>query len=327
MSASSTWMGRGRRRSRARSRRRAARPAPMPSIFPITTRSSARWSRSRPRRAAVVPGQQRRLGPRREFLGHRSGVLEKNRRHQSLRAAQREPCRNEGHGGARLRPRGQHRFGCGRVGSSGEAVYSACKGGMIAFSKTMSRELVSKGIIINTLCRGRPTPRSCGAFSKTRRRQDRRRTEARDPDAAAGTARGLSRSRRVLSLRRRRLHHRPDHQRLGRFDDARIENGDIASWKNTRIPVRRARRRGQDHDQPPEKYNAFTAETCEELIDAFRRAGYDKSVAVIVLGSAGDKAFCTGADQSAHEAPTRAAAPLGCRSTNCSRSFATCRSR
>jgi 2-hydroxycyclohexanecarboxyl-CoA dehydrogenase len=42
----------------------------------------------------------------------------------------------------------------GRVGSSGEAVYSACKGGTIAFSKTMSRELVSKGIIINTLCPG-----------------------------------------------------------------------------------------------------------------------------------------------------------------------------
>ena len=51
----------------------------------------------------------------------------------------------------------------------------------------------------------------------------------------------------------------------------------------------------------PEKYNAFTAHTCEELIDAFRRAGYDKSVAVIVLGGAGDRAFCTGADQSAHE--------------------------
>jgi 2-ketocyclohexanecarboxyl-CoA hydrolase len=51
----------------------------------------------------------------------------------------------------------------------------------------------------------------------------------------------------------------------------------------------------------PEKYNAFTAETCEELIDAFRRAGWDRSVAVIVLSGAGDKAFCTGADQSAHE--------------------------
>jgi 2-hydroxycyclohexanecarboxyl-CoA dehydrogenase len=42
----------------------------------------------------------------------------------------------------------------GRVGSSGEAVYSACKGGIIAFSKTVARELVSKGIIINTICPG-----------------------------------------------------------------------------------------------------------------------------------------------------------------------------
>jgi 2-hydroxycyclohexanecarboxyl-CoA dehydrogenase len=42
----------------------------------------------------------------------------------------------------------------GRVGSSGEAVYSACKGGIIAFTKTLARELVGKGIIINTLCPG-----------------------------------------------------------------------------------------------------------------------------------------------------------------------------
>lgn len=42
----------------------------------------------------------------------------------------------------------------GRVGSSGEAVYSACKGGIIAFTKTVARELVGKGIIVNTLCPG-----------------------------------------------------------------------------------------------------------------------------------------------------------------------------
>jgi 2-hydroxycyclohexanecarboxyl-CoA dehydrogenase len=42
----------------------------------------------------------------------------------------------------------------GRVGSSGEAVYSACKGGMIAFGKALARELVSKGVIVNTLCPG-----------------------------------------------------------------------------------------------------------------------------------------------------------------------------
>jgi len=51
----------------------------------------------------------------------------------------------------------------------------------------------------------------------------------------------------------------------------------------------------------PEKYNAFRPETCEELIDAFKRAASDREVAVVVLTGAGDKAFCTGGDQSDHE--------------------------
>lgn len=51
----------------------------------------------------------------------------------------------------------------------------------------------------------------------------------------------------------------------------------------------------------PEKYNAFRGKTCEELIDAFHRAGWNKSGGVIVLSGAGDKAFCTGGDQSAHD--------------------------
>ena len=42
----------------------------------------------------------------------------------------------------------------GRVGSSGEAVYSACKGGIIAFSKTMARELARKQINVNVVCPG-----------------------------------------------------------------------------------------------------------------------------------------------------------------------------
>ncbi len=51
----------------------------------------------------------------------------------------------------------------------------------------------------------------------------------------------------------------------------------------------------------PEKYNAFRAQTCEELIAAFTACGWDRSVGVIVLSGAGDKAFCTGGDQSSHE--------------------------
>jgi 2-hydroxycyclohexanecarboxyl-CoA dehydrogenase len=41
-----------------------------------------------------------------------------------------------------------------RVGSSGESVYSACKGGLIAFSKTLARELARQGITVNVVCPG-----------------------------------------------------------------------------------------------------------------------------------------------------------------------------
>ncbi len=42
----------------------------------------------------------------------------------------------------------------GRVGSSGESVYSACKGGIIAFTKTLARELARRGVTLNVLCPG-----------------------------------------------------------------------------------------------------------------------------------------------------------------------------
>jgi len=42
----------------------------------------------------------------------------------------------------------------GRVGSSGEAVYSACKGGVIAFTKTMARELARNNVTLNVVCPG-----------------------------------------------------------------------------------------------------------------------------------------------------------------------------
>jgi 2-hydroxycyclohexanecarboxyl-CoA dehydrogenase len=42
----------------------------------------------------------------------------------------------------------------GRVGSSGEAPYSACKGGIIALTKTLARELASKNIQLNVVCPG-----------------------------------------------------------------------------------------------------------------------------------------------------------------------------
>jgi 2-hydroxycyclohexanecarboxyl-CoA dehydrogenase len=42
----------------------------------------------------------------------------------------------------------------GRVGSSLESVYSGAKGGIIAFTKTLAREVAAKGITVNTVCPG-----------------------------------------------------------------------------------------------------------------------------------------------------------------------------
>ena len=42
----------------------------------------------------------------------------------------------------------------GRVGSSGESVYAACKGGTVAFSKSVARELARTGITLNIVSPG-----------------------------------------------------------------------------------------------------------------------------------------------------------------------------
>ena len=47
----------------------------------------------------------------------------------------------------------------------------------------------------------------------------------------------------------------------------------------------------------PERYNAFTAHTVDELIRCFKTAWVSGDVGVVILTGAGDKAFCTGGDQ------------------------------
>jgi len=48
----------------------------------------------------------------------------------------------------------------------------------------------------------------------------------------------------------------------------------------------------------PEKHNAFTPLTVNEMIDAFADARDDSSIGVIILTGAGGRAFCSGGDQS-----------------------------
>lgn len=48
----------------------------------------------------------------------------------------------------------------------------------------------------------------------------------------------------------------------------------------------------------PEKHNAFTPDTVQEMIDAMNKCREDNEVGVIILTGEGGKAFCSGGDQS-----------------------------
>ncbi len=70
------------------------------------------------------------------------------------------------------------------------------------------------------------------------------------------------------------------------YEDILYEEKNGAAW----ITINRA-----------DKYNAFRGQTVEEMISAMNKAAWNKDIGVIVLAGAGDKAFCTGGDQSAHD--------------------------
>lgn len=55
----------------------------------------------------------------------------------------------------------------GRVGSSGEVVYSGCKGATIAFAKALARELARNQVTINNICPGPTDTPAMDAFIGT----------------------------------------------------------------------------------------------------------------------------------------------------------------
>jgi 2-hydroxycyclohexanecarboxyl-CoA dehydrogenase len=54
-----------------------------------------------------------------------------------------------------------------RVGTSSEAVYSACKGGVISFTKSVARELARNNVLLNVVCPGPTnTPMMAGVLGE-----------------------------------------------------------------------------------------------------------------------------------------------------------------
>ncbi len=54
-----------------------------------------------------------------------------------------------------------------RVGSSGEAVYSATKGGIVSFTKTLAREMARHSITVNCVCPGPTETALLGQIAET----------------------------------------------------------------------------------------------------------------------------------------------------------------
>jgi len=55
----------------------------------------------------------------------------------------------------------------GRVGSSGEVVYSGCKGATIAFAKALAREVARNNVLLNCVCPGPTNTPAMDAFAGT----------------------------------------------------------------------------------------------------------------------------------------------------------------
>jgi 2-ketocyclohexanecarboxyl-CoA hydrolase len=61
----------------------------------------------------------------------------------------------------------------------------------------------------------------------------------------------------------------------------------------------------------PKVLNAFRAETIEEMLEAMRDAEDDDEIGVVVLGGAGDRAFCSGGDNSSRDGGYGGRGPVG----------------
>lgn len=100
-----------------------------------------------------------------------------------------------------------------RVGSSGEAVYAACKGGIVSFTKTVARELARANIQLNAVC---PGPTDTPLFE-----------EFSQGEAGAKVAEGLKRA-----IPMRRLGEPEDYPGIVAFlasDDAGFITGQVIS--------------------------------------------------------------------------------------------------
>ena len=109
----------------------------------------------------------------------------------------------------------------GRVGSMGETIYAGAKGGIIAFTKSLAREMARFKINVNCVCPG-PTNTPLLMAQPEKMREALTPGGAVPPPWRAG--RGCRRDP-VLRLRTGQLHHRANPVGLRRPDHGRLSDG------------------------------------------------------------------------------------------------------
>ncbi len=106
----------------------------------------------------------------------------------------------------------------GRVGSFGETVYAGAKGGIIAFTKSLAREVVRKNVRVNCVC---PRPDRYAAL-RLAVGEDAGRTCERDPDEAGRKTVRNRRRDSVFCIRPLKLRHRAGVERERRSHNGRL---------------------------------------------------------------------------------------------------------
>ena len=174
----------------------------------------------------------------------------------------------------------------GRVGSSGEAVYSATKGGVIAFTKTLARELARHGITVNCVCPG-PTETALLAQVAEFNQKLYDSLSRAIPVGRTGQPNDIAPAVAFLASDDAVLHHRPDAVGQRRADDGMTEGLVLRCEVEDGVAVLTLDR--------PGRLNAIGSDTVallDEALDAFEA---DPAVRVVVVTGEG-RAFSAGAD-------------------------------
>ena len=193
----------------------------------------------------------------------------------------------------------------GRVGSLGESVYAGAKGGAIAFTKSLAREMARFNINVNCVCPG-PTDTPLLAAVPEKHREAFVRVT---PMGRLAQPSEIADAVLFFASSRASFRHRPGSERQRRagasglnsyLSIANLQENHMyklkaTEWRPQHFKWEVKDRVGTVTLNRPERKNPLTLESYAELRDTFHKLQYAEDVrAVVFTGEGGN--FCSGGD-------------------------------